>query len=235
MQDQLLDQVAFIAHRWLRQPIRGIVVRFYGLGWTGMKSEPDIAEMEWANAGALVVVPYNEPWAWMNPATRNFVDEVVDSLRARYKLDANVPLIATGGSMGGHASLAYTMFSRHHVAACQACWPVCDLTYHYNERPDLPRTFHHAFGSYGDIQSVLAANSPLQQVERLPKVPYMIAHGEKDEAVSKKHHSDRLVPAMRARGLDVTYLERTDMGHGNPLDWELWRALNDFVIAQLRH
>ncbi len=83
------------------------------------------------------------------------------------------------------------MKSRHRVAACMALWPVCDLLFHYAERVDLPRTMHHAFGSYEDIATPLREHSPLYQVTAMPDIPYLLIHGDKDQAVQKAAHSDR--------------------------------------------
>lgn len=233
MNDALLNQVAWIGDRYLHGPVRGIVLRFSGLGATGLKDGADPMEMEWGQAGGLVVQPYHDPWAWMNPATRAFVDELVAGLFARYALAPNTPVIATGGSMGGHGALLYTLLSSRPVAACAANCPVCDLPFHYTERPDLPRTMHHAFGSYGDISDALVAHSPLHQAARMPDVPYLIIHGEDDRAVGKAQHSDKLVAALRARGLTVDYREQPGMGHCGPFDWTLHRRMTEFVLEQL--
>lgn len=235
MHDNLLDQVAWIGHNFTRQPVRGLVLRFAGLGgFPNMIGGPDAMELEWGDAGGLVVTPYHTPWAWMNPPTRAFVDELVDGILARYKLSIETPIISTGGSMGGHGALSYTMFSRHRVAGCMANCPVCDLPFHYTERPDLPRTMHFAYGSYGDITAALTENSPLHQAAKLPDVPYLIVHGDADTAVAKAKHSDPLIAAMRARKLNVTYVEVPGMGHCWPLPWPVWRRMIDFVKGLLR-
>jgi dipeptidyl aminopeptidase/acylaminoacyl peptidase len=51
----------------------------------------------------------------------------------------------------------------------------------------------------------------------MPKIPYLIVHGDKDTAVSKEHHSDPMVAAMRRRKLKVEYVEVPGMGHGAPM------------------
>ena len=170
----------------------------------------------------------------MNPATQAFIDELIAGLFARYGLAPDVPVIATGGSMGGFSALLYSALGGHPIAACAANCPATDLVYHYGERPDLPRTLHCAFGSYGDIQEALIAHSPNHQVEKLPDIPYLIIQGDQDTAVSKAAHSDKLVPAMRARGLTVDYREQPDMGHCGPFNWTLQRRMTDFVLEQLR-
>jgi dipeptidyl aminopeptidase/acylaminoacyl peptidase len=154
--------------------------------------------------------------------------------RTRFGLAADSPLIATGGSMGGYAALRYTAASSLAVTACLANCPVCDLPYHYTERPDLPRTFHHAFGSYGDIQRPLIACSPLHQAAGLPDVPYLIIHGEEDQAVGKAAHSDKLTARMRERNLRLEYVEVPGMGHCGPLSDELIARIDRFVISQLK-
>jgi alpha-beta hydrolase superfamily lysophospholipase len=169
----------------------------------------------------------------MNADTVAFLDELVDALLARHGLPASTPIIATGGSMGGHAALAYTLKSRHSVARCLAICPVTDLNFHYTERPDLPRTFHSAFRSYGDISASLREYSPLHQADEMPQVPYLIVHGEKDQAVAKSRHSDPLIRAMRKAGHaeNLTYLELPNMQHCNPWDHASLRATIDFVSA----
>jgi dipeptidyl aminopeptidase/acylaminoacyl peptidase len=233
MLDQLLDRVAWVGARHVVGPVRGLVLRFHGLGAQGMKTSGDPLDLEWASRGALVIEPFHGPWAWMNDGTRDLYDAVVDAVRARLALSAELPLIVTGGSMGGHGALTYAFRSRHRVTACQANCPVCDLPFHYTERPDLPRTMHHAFGSYGDIAAELVARSPLHQAARLPDIPYQIVHGVRDQAVGKARHSDPLVAAMRARGLRIEYIEADEMAHCGPLTWPIHRRMTDFTLEQL--
>lgn len=234
MRDDLLDKLSWNGFKHVQGPVRGIVLRFHGLGNTAMKQGLDPNELEWASHGALLVEAYQDPWGWMNDATRDLFDEVVDGVRARHRLPASLPLILTGGSMGGHGALTYAFTTRQRVTAVQANCPVCDLPFHYTERVDLPRTMHHAFGSTGDISATLNAKSPLHQVAKMPDVPYQILHGGKDQAVGKAQHSDPLVAAMRKRGLKVEYIEEPDMGHCWPLtSYSALRRLTDFVIERL--
>ena len=230
---ELLNQLAWIGTEQVNGPVSGIVLRFPGLGSTGMKTDADAAELEWGQAGALTVIPYQDPWGWMNPRVVRFIDQLVEAIRAHHGLGDNVPLLSTGGSMGGHAALLYAIKSRHRVAACLANCPVCDLPFHYTERPDLPRTMHHAFDSYGDISALLREHSPLHQAAALPDVPYLILHGGQDQSVNKARHSDALVAALRQRGARVEYLELPQMRHCGPFDWPTSRKVVDFVLAHL--
>jgi dipeptidyl aminopeptidase/acylaminoacyl peptidase len=230
MLDHLLDRVSWTSHRSVRGAIRAVVVRFPGLGSTGMRDAADPTELELGDRGILTVWAWQDPWGWMNAQTRDLYDDVVTAVRARLRIASEVPLIASGGSMGGHAALAYAFTSRLRVHACQANCPVCDLPFHYGERPDLPRTMHHAFRSYDDISAALREHSPLHQADRLPDIPYQIIHGVKDQAVGKAKHSDALVDTMRRRGLRIEYIEAPDMAHCGPVTYEQHRRMIDFVF-----
>jgi dipeptidyl aminopeptidase/acylaminoacyl peptidase len=227
-------QVAWIGDEYVRGAVKGVIVSFHGLGHTGLKGGPSNEEVTWAESGGLAVFPYYGPWSWMNRQARAFVDELVDSVYAEWALPERTPLICVGGSMGGLSSLLYTRYARRPVAACLANCPVCDLKYHFSERPDLPSTIHHAFRGYGeDMEALFAEHSPLSQVPNLPDIPYLILHGARDKAVAKARHSDPMVAAMRQRGLRVTYREVDVMAHCGPMPLDVYRQQIEFVRAAL--
>jgi len=232
MNDKKLRQVAWIGDAWVQKPIRGVVLSFHGLSSPPVKKMPATEELGWAQAGGLVVFPYYGPWSWMNRQARALVDEIVDAVYATYKLKSSVPLVCTGYSMGGGSALLYARYAKRPVAACLATMPMCDAAYHFNEREDLPRTFHLAFLGYkGSLWTLLAEHSPLAQVKHMPRIPYQIVAGDADTDVSKKYHADRMVAAMRRRKLDVTYLEVPRMGHSGPVPVEVTQRDIDFVAA----
>jgi dipeptidyl aminopeptidase/acylaminoacyl peptidase len=136
--------------------------------------------------------------------------------------------------MGGHAALLYSIKARTPVRAAFAVCPVCDLPFHYTERPDLPRTMHHAFDNYENIEDALREHSPLHQVAQMPDIPYLILHATTDPTVAREAHSEPLVKAMRARGLNVDYLECPLMVHCGPVTWESHRKTADFILANLK-
>ena len=231
---QSIKQVAWVGDDFLQGPIRGVVLEFHGLGG-GCKWDPDMVDMAWAKAGGLVVHPYYGPWSWMNRPARAFVDELVDAIYAAYGLADSVPLISTGGSMGGQGTLLYTRYARRPIKACLALFPVCDLVYHFGERADLPPTILYAMRACqgDDLQALLREHSPLHQVAAMPSIPYLFIHGDKDQAVSKEHHSDPMVAAMRARKMDVEYMEIPGMGHGSRMPLELFQKEVQFVTKYL--
>jgi len=230
-----MRQVAWIGEKYLERPIRGVVLVLHGLGFAALKEEPSTEELAWARAGGLVVFPYYGPWCWMNRQARTFVDELVDAVYAAHRLPPRTPLISTGGSMGGGCALLYTRYAKRPVAGCLALFPVCDLRFHFSERPDLPRTIRHAFRGYPEgLDTLLAEHSPLCQVDHMPDVPYLIIHGDQDKAVAKARHSDRLVAAMRKRKMKVEYVEVPGMGHGGPIPLEVVEKRVQFVQSLLR-
>ena len=233
MDFETIKQVAWLGDDLAQAPIRGVILVFHGLNNTDMRKGPQPDEAQWAESGGLVVFPYYGPWSWMNRQARAFVDELVTAVYAHFKLSADVPLISTGGSMGGHSALLYTRYAQHPVKACAASYPVCDFKFHFSERPDLPRTIYDAFRGYAEpLEDLFTEHSALSQVPNMPDIPYLIIHGTADDLVNKARHSDRLVGAMRERGLKVEYLEVPGMGHGDP-PADIFQKNVDFVRSML--
>ena len=227
-----LREVAWIGDAYLKKkrPIRGVVLWFHGLGRIEMKHEPTMQELAFAEAGGLVVHPYYGAWNWMNRQTRDFIDTLVDSIYDVYKLKDSVPLISTGESMGGQCALIYTRYARRPIAACAVNCPVCDLSYAFHERPDVPRTIHFAFRGYTEkMPALIAEHCPVTQAAQMPDIPYQVIHGVQDYGVTKANHSDKLVPRMRQHGLTVEYLEVPEMVHCSPMPPAIWKRQTDFV------
>src|ERR1035441_8817035 len=115
MDETVLREVAWIGDRFVAGDIRGVILVFHGLGSTGLKGGPGYEEQEWAANGGLVVFPYYGPWSWMNRSSRASIDELVSSVYQHFKLAEGIPLIVTGGSMGGQGALIYTRYSAHRI------------------------------------------------------------------------------------------------------------------------
>jgi len=209
-----LRNFAYCNNHICKKPIRGIVIFFVGLGGMNTFDENTEDGRKYAEDGILYLWPYINPWAWMNRQTVSLVDEMVDVLMEAYGLPETTPIISTGGSMGGQCALVYTSQAKRTPAACVANCPVCDLSYHYTERPDLPRTLYSAFGQYeGTMEEALESASPLHLVEKMPtSASYYIFHCEEDEAVNKQLHSDRFVEKMKAEHT-VSYFAVPGRGH----------------------
>jgi acetyl esterase/lipase len=229
-----LRQMAWLNEQWLKKPICGVALSFHGLGGGIHGAGASPFELACADLGVLLVHPHYGPWSWMNREARQLVDELVALTYAEFKLGADVPLISTGGSMGGGSALIYTRYGKKTPNATLAIYPVCDMVYHYTERPDLPISFYCAYGHYAEpIEDVLVEHSPLAQADKFPDIPYLFIHGDADKAVNKQHHSDKMVAALRERGRKVDYLEIPGMGHGDNSPLLFTTRQIDFIAAQV--
>jgi len=211
------DNLTYFAYTngHLCRKIREIVLDFHGLGGGNvMISDDPESAVFFAQNDALYVLPYYGPWSWMNAHAVRTVDMIVEVCIDKYGLPADIPVISTGGSMGGLSALAYAHNASRTPTACAANCPVCDLLFHYTERPDLPRTIWSAFGWYeGGFEDAMRTASPLHLAATMPDIPYYITHCDADLAVNKGSHSDKMVAAMRAAGRSIVYDEIPGMGH----------------------
>lgn len=194
-----LRNFAYSNDRLIKGEVKGILLKFFGLGLTTMHNDDPGEALEYAERGIIYVIPYCNPWSWMNRQAVAYTDEIVAVLREKYKLSDTVKVVSSGGSMGGLSALVYCAYAKLTPCACVVNCPVCDLPYHFTERPDLPRTLYSAFFEYdGDLQTALQSCSPLHLVEKLPDIPYTVFHCAADKSVDPQQHSGRFVEAMRA-------------------------------------
>lgn len=211
----------------LQHAPRGIVLSFHGLNGSQMIKEHSGFAAECAGKDLLLVCPYDNPWSWMNDLAVRTLDEIVGALLEKY---GSLPIISTGGSMGGLSCLIYARYSRHAITACAANCPVCDLPYHYTERPDLPRTIVSALCHYDmELPEAMESISPLHQAGKLPDIPYFIAHCEEDQAVNQQMHSEKLLAAMKKAGRRVEYISVPGRGHCD-LSPEARAQYNTFIF-----
>ena len=62
----------------------------------------------------------------MNQRAVNTVDDILDAACEKYGLAKSIPVVSTGGSMGGLSALEFSHYSTHNIVACAAASPVCD-------------------------------------------------------------------------------------------------------------
>ena len=186
------------------RPIKGIVLNFTGLGGSTMYGDHTPEGVFFARHGIIYLTPYYNPWCWMNDQTVAFVDEIVDVVLEKYSLGSATPVISTGGSMGGQCALVYTAKAKRAPTACVTNCPVCDLVFHFSERPDLPRTLYSAFYYVnGSVRDALSTASPLHLAKKMPDVNYVIYHCTNDKAVNIDLHSRKFAQKMRSLGKKV--------------------------------
>lgn len=215
------------------KPIRGIVLSFYGLGNQQMlEDSPYGATL--AKDGILLLIPYNNPWAWMNPQAVAYTDELVNVLIKRYNLPEDIPIVSSGGSMGGQSAIVYARYAQRTPVACVVNCPACDLLYHYTERPDVPRTLYSAFfhAECDRIEDALKQASPLHLVSELPVIPYYIFHCEQDQSVKIEKHSLPFVQELKKR-CPVTFHKVPGRGHCD-LTEEMDALYHKYIIDSIK-
>ncbi|HEY5561707.1 MAG TPA: prolyl oligopeptidase family serine peptidase [Clostridiaceae bacterium] len=226
-----LNQFAYTNEEYCSKPIRGVVLEFHGLGFDGFIKERSPFASKCAQLGILYIFPYYGPWSWMNDTAVHYTDDIIDAIFEKYNLDSNIPIISTGGSMGGLSALIYTRYSKRTPRACAANCPVCDLPFHLAEREDLPRTLYSAFEHYDqDFMGALESASPIHQVKSMPRIPYYVVHGDADTAVNKFKHSDVFVCKMKKENYSIIYNEVPNMTHCD-LKGEELKKYWDFIFS----
>ncbi len=209
-----LRSFAYVNDTVCKKPIRGIVIAFFGLGNQTRHAVDTVEGEYYGEKGILYVYPYNNPWHWMNRQGVAYTDEIIDVLMEHYALPDDLPIVSTGGSMGGQSALTYMPYAKHTPVACVVNCPVCDSVFHFTERDDLPRTFYSAvWGCEGTLEDGLKSISPLHLVDKMPDVKYHVFHCTEDKAVNVDSHSRKFVAAMQAAGKNVTFDTVEGRGH----------------------
>lgn len=189
--------------RIVKKPIKGVVVKFMGLGGADIYWLEESKEgRRYAENGILYVFPYQSPWAWMNDTTIAFTEELLDVMYEEFSLPENTPLVLMGGSMGGMSALTFAAYSKRTPVACVTDCPACDLVYHYNERFDVARTMYSAFKHYdGDILEAVKLSSPIHLIDKMPKsTKYYIYECTADTLVDRFRHSEPFYDMLKERG-----------------------------------
>lgn len=209
-----LRNFAYVNDKIIDGKIKGIVLDFFGLGCQAMYWDETDFGKYLAERNILFVVPYNNPWAWMNKQAVSYTDEILDVLFEKYSLDENTSIVSSGGSMGGLSALVYTKYAKRTPVACITNCPVCDLVFHFTERVDLPRTLYSAFyNEEGNLDEVLAKSSPYHLAGEMPNVKYHLFHCDKDGAVNIDKHSRVFVEKMKEYGKDIGFTVVCDRDH----------------------
>lgn len=209
-----LSSFAYSNDKEITGEIKGVVLDFFGLGGMGMYPNGTKFGHFFAEHNVLYVIPYSNPWGWMNRDEVRLTDEILDVLFDKLNLSDDIPIVSSGGSMGGLACIVYTKYAKRTPCGCVANCPVCDLVYHFTERVDLPRTIYSAFYNYeGDLNSALKSASPLHLIDTLPaKTEYIVFHCDKDSAVNINMHSEKFVDVL-SKTRDVKFFIVKDRDH----------------------
>jgi dipeptidyl aminopeptidase/acylaminoacyl peptidase len=143
-----------------------------------------------------------------------------------------------GLSFGGYSALAGVAFNPDIYACAIDYAGPSDLSSYINSAPpyleQYRKMLYEMIGDPQQDRELLEAASPILHVNRI-RAPLFIAHGVNDPWVSKTD-TDRLVKAMKDRGLEVVYMLKENEGHGfrnveNRLDF--YRQMESFLAKHL--
>lgn len=215
---------------YIEGDIKGIVMEFPGLGGSsclgGLVSMGEY-NTGWAQNcgknGILVMYMYCGPWSWGNKGVVRMADLVIDALKEHFDLPDDIPVVSTGGSMGGIGALNFTHGSRHNIVACMAACPCYDILGEYtsfNVNPSFPRTYITAVYNYDmTLTDALKSITPCENIETMPKVPYYIVCNENDECFDDEGMK-KFAKDMEDAGHNVTFKFLPGTTHGQFTDEE---------------
>lgn len=225
--------------RFLRR-VKGVCLEFPGLGGGScLGGTDDLGDYDTdfavraAEAGVLLAYVYTGPWSWMNIGAVRIADAVVDAILEKYRL-SDVPIVVSGGSMGGLGALIYAASSRHAITACAAACPCCDALDRYDAADEFRKTFVSAVAGYDcpTLTDALKTISPMHRLDDMPHIPYFIANCCEDEVFPDAQLED-YVARLREKGHDVQYVRMEGMKHGQ-FTQEGMHRLREFQLQWFR-
>lgn len=220
--------------KFIDTPIKGILLEFPGLdggsclgGINHVGTYDDVFALECARRGIILAYIFTGPWSWMNKGSVRIADAVVDAIKEKYELD-DVPIVSSGGSMGGLGAMIFTARTHHTITACSAACPCCDVLDRFDTHPDFPRTYIRAVAGYDgeSLTDALKTISPMHCMDEFPSIPYFFANCCADELFPEEQLDD-FVEKMIAKGHDVEYVKMPGKLHGEFSDEGINR-LRDF-------
>ena len=143
-----------------------------------------------------------------------------------------------GGSYGGYATLAGVTFTPDLYAAAVDYVGVSNIFTFIESFPPYWKPYlemvYEMVGHPEKDKDLLTAASPVFHSKNI-KVPLLIAQGANDPRV-KKAESDQMVAALKARGIEVPYIVKSNEGHGFSNEenrFEFYRAMEEFLGKHL--
>jgi len=143
-----------------------------------------------------------------------------------------------GTSYGGYAALAGLAFTPDLYACGIDCVGISNLFTFLEAVPPywkigLPALFE-MIGNPETDHDLLVEASPIFHVDKI-KARLMVAHGANDPRANISE-SDRIVGALRSKGIDVTYLVKNNDGHGFVIEenrLEFYETMEKFLAQNI--
>lgn len=166
------------------------------------------------DANILLIYVFTGPWNWMRDVSVKTVDDIIGSVKEKYKLPENIEIVLTGGSMGGLGALMYAANGKYKASACAVSCPVCDLFAVSKFSHFFAASVYFACAHYNcDYDTAVKDLSPLYRVKDFPKIKYFVLWCDKDDVIYPNENAIPLIEKMTAAGLDLKTLKLENKGH----------------------
>ncbi len=208
-----LSDYAFVNEDTLARPLRAVCVCFHGYSdATTYEKSPTIARIL-GEQGIAWVFPYYSVWAWMSRNSREFNEQVLDAAYDRLGADESIPLIVSGGSMGGMTALNYLVYGKRTAIGCALNCAVTDLNRLFTDSPFFRKSILSAhITEEGPLDAVLSRYSPVAFAASLPSIPYYLVYGDADPYFYQTQ-MPLMVERLEHFGRDYTLLTVPGMAH----------------------
>jgi dipeptidyl aminopeptidase/acylaminoacyl peptidase len=142
------------------------------------------------------------------------INALLDWIATRPDLDADRVMV-TGGSYGGHMTLAVATFYSDRIRCAVDVVGISNLVTFLEHTSGYRRDLRRV--EYGDerdpeMRSYLTRIAPLTNVDKIRK-PLFVVQGANDPRVPQSE-AEQIVKALREHGTPVWYLLAKDEGHG---------------------
>ena len=166
------------------------------------------------DADILLIYVFTGPWNWMRDVSVRTVDDIIASVMEKYGLSKDIPIVLTGGSMGGLGALMYATGGKYKAISCAVSCPVCDLFAVSKFSHFFAASVYFACAHYDcEYSSAVRSLSPLYRVSDFPKIRYFILWCDSDDVILPNENAIPLIDKMTAAGLDVETLKLEGRGH----------------------
>ncbi len=223
---------AFLNMDTLKFPVKAVCVDFHGYTDATTYSESPAKARLLGEQGIAWVFPYYSVWAWMSESSQMFNEQVIDAVYQKLQIPDSTPLIITGGSMGGLTALCYLIYGKRKAAACAVNCPVTDMAKFFELVPDARRAILSAhIWAERPLRTIMDMYSPINLVDKLPKIPYLLVYGEKDERITE-NFMPQFLEKMKEKGHNVTHMIQKNMMHCDiDKHEEAFHTWCDFIIT----
>jgi len=232
-----LDWFCNTNENFLKTDPVGIVVELPGLGGgscIGGTSEvkpyaTPLAKKLAENGILLAYIPHG-PWSFMDKGSVRYCDIIIDTLREKYDLSVDTPLVSLGGSMGGLGSLIYTASTKNQVSACVAACPVYDAVNKYDLHPMRARAMIGTVTSFDiPLYEALHIISPIHRINDMPSIPYFIVCDGADTVIDSEGLADYAKKLEEKTGSRVIFKYLKNIPHGGFTE-DAWNEMIEFII-----